>query len=148
VSRSRLARDGRSLLHARIWAAIVSSSCCHNLEAWREVHLSSSGVLLIPYPLISGIFLVFGAAPKYAYKIVVTIPTKNRLVFSPLDFEGRILCSGRVSWGGKSRVGACSAFGSIVRAFIPQRTLGPPGSCTLRRILQKKRLHAFPKVDK
>jgi hypothetical protein len=68
--------------------AVVSSSFCHSPEIWCKVHLSSSGVLPILWLLISCIFLIFGSAPKCAYKIVVAVPTKNRLAFSPPDFEG------------------------------------------------------------
>lgn len=131
MSRSRLVRDVRGLLRARSWAA-----------SYQLVMLSQSRSLVrdtsvikqrppIHWLLISCIIFVFGAAPKYAYKIVVAVLTRNRLAFSPLDFEGWTLtsigrgrCLGRVLWGGKPRVGACSAFGPIVRTFISHRTLG------------------------
>jgi hypothetical protein len=106
---------------------VVSSSCCQSRSLVRDTSVIKQRPP-IHWLLISCIIFVFGAAPKYAYKIVVAVPTRNRLAFSPLDFEGWTLtsigrgrCSGR---GGKPQVGACSAFGPIVRAFISHRTLG------------------------
>src|ERR1700733_15938330 len=98
---------------------VVSSSCCHNLEAWREVHLSSSGVLLIPYPLISGIFLVFGAAPKYAYKIVVTIPHEKQACILPARLRGANIVFG------KGLVGREVSGWSLLRFRINCKSLHP-----------------------
>lgn len=60
-----------------------------------------------------------------AYKIVVAVPTNNKLAFSPPAFLGWSfvsLASGRLSGSdlsaGRSRVGASEMEGSIVRCFM------------------------------
>jgi hypothetical protein len=143
VSRSRLVRDVRDLLRARSWA----TSCQLIMVSQSRSLVRSTSVIKrspshsLGYSLVAPFFFSLHFRPWYpkcAYKIVVAVPTKNRLAFSPPDFEGCTLtsfaggrCSGRVFPGEKSRVGGCSAFGSIVRDFISQHTLESPVSVSL-----------------
>ena len=66
--------------------------------------------------------ILFG---RVSYKIVVAVPTKSKLAFSPPALPGCSfvsLASGRLAGncapGGRSRVGASELLGSIVRCFI------------------------------
>jgi hypothetical protein len=131
---------------------VVSSSCCHDPEAWCEVHLSLGGVLSIPWLLISCIFLFSAWHRNKLTRLLSRFPRRTGLHSRRQTLRVNIDLFWQGKMFGKSFVGREVSGWSLLRFRIDRQGLhlaahsrvtpvSLEGSCG------KKRLHSIPAID-